>query len=44
MATSEGNFRRTARAYLPAIDKYNGTAQREILPNARRKLQWSILR
>jgi hypothetical protein len=24
MATSEGNFRRTARAYLAAIDKYNG--------------------
>ena len=24
MATSEGNFQRTARAYLAAIDKYNG--------------------
>ena len=24
MATSEGNFQRTARAYLEAINKYNG--------------------
>jgi hypothetical protein len=24
MATSEGNFQRTARAYLQAINKYNG--------------------
>jgi hypothetical protein len=24
MATSEGNFRQTARAYLAAIDRYNG--------------------
>ena len=24
MAASEGNFQRTARAYLAAIDKYNG--------------------